>query len=196
MSCFIFANDRENDGKIDIDGLYDKAQKRDLKQLSIFNKLLNRIHTRIRLTGRNKCEDKHIWYTVPEYIFGEPIYNQGDCIGYLVVKLEENGFDVRYMHPNTLFVSWNKWVPSYVRSEIKRKTGKVIDEGGNLIRNNEDDEDDNPNSTDPNSSLFNNRNSNNNKPQKQYTPINNYKPSGNLVYGNDLLEEIDKKINL
>ena len=190
MSCFLFVNDEETKGKINIDDLYEKNQKKDLKQLAIFNKILNRIHKRITLTSKSMKSDKHIWFTVPEYIFGEPIYDQGDCIGYLVVKLEENGFHVRYIHPNTLFVSWQNWVPAYVRSEIKKKTGKVIDEKGNLIRK-EDSEDEN----DPNSKLLNDKQNNLQKGQKQYTPINQYKPTGNLVYNPEMFEKIEKKIN-
>ena len=78
MSCFLFSNDDDNLQKINIDELYDKNQRRDLKQISIFNKILNRIHKRITYTGRNKRNDKHIWFTVPEYIFGEPVYDKGE----------------------------------------------------------------------------------------------------------------------
>jgi hypothetical protein len=154
MSVFLYVNDEETRGKVNIDDLYDKSQQRDLKQLTIFNKLLNRVHKRITTTARNKRNDKHIWFLVPEYIFGEPIYDQGECIAYLVVKLEENGFYVRYMHPNTLFVSWNNWVPSYVRNEIKKKTGIVLDEKGNIIKKEEDAD------NDPNSKILNDKNSN------------------------------------
>ena len=105
MSCFLYVDDKEAQRKINIDELYEKKHQRDLKQLSIFNKILNRIHRRITHTGRNKMNDKHIWFTVPEYIFGEPTYDKGHCIGFLVAKLDENGFFTRYMHPNTLFIS-------------------------------------------------------------------------------------------
>ena len=188
MSCILTVDDEETIGKINIDDLYEKKQKRDLKQLSIFNKLLNRIHRRITFTSKNKTNDKHIWFTVPEYIFGEPIYDQGDCIGYLVNKLEENGFHVRYIHPNTLFVSWNNWIPSYVRNEIKKKTGKVIDEKGNLIEKNDKDEDE------INNSILNEKGSQINKNKKEYKPINQYRPTGNLVYNPELFENIEKKI--
>ena len=123
MSCFLYVNDDDAVKKINIDDLYEKKQQRDLKQVSIFNKILNRIQHRIELTGRTKRNDKYIWFTVPEYIFGEPIYDKGDCIAYVVTKLEENGFFIRYMHPNTLFISWENWVPTYVRNEIKKKEG-------------------------------------------------------------------------
>ena len=191
MSCFLYVNDEETNQKLNIDDLYEKNQKKDLKQVAIFNKLLNRVHKRITLTSKSMKSDKHIWFVVPEYIFGEPIYDQGDCIGYLVVKLEENGFHVRYIHPNTLFVSWENWVPAYVRTEFKKKTGKVIDEKGNVINDEIDDE------QDSNTKLFNDRTANTTqKNGKQYTPINQYKPTGNLVYNPELFEKIEKKVTI
>jgi hypothetical protein len=132
-SIFIFDHEEESGSKINIDELYDKRQRRDLKQLSIFNKILNRVHKRVQYTARSKQGDTFIWFLVPEYIVGEPIYDKGDCIGYLVSQLEKNGFFVKYVHPNTLFVSWHTWVPSYVRNEIKKKLGVILDEKGNIV---------------------------------------------------------------
>lgn len=188
MSSFLYVNDEESRGKVNIDDLYEKKQQRELKQLSIFNKLLNRIHKRITLTGRNKPNDKHIWFIVPEYIFGEPLYDQGDCIAYLVNKLEDNGFQVKYVHPNAIFVSWVNWIPSYVRNEFKKKTGMVINEKGEVISKQEDKEDD------MNSRMLNEKQTNQ-KDQKNYTPIAQYKPTGNLVYGSDMFEKIEKKVS-
>jgi hypothetical protein len=192
MSSFLYVNDEETRGKINIDELYEKKQQRELKQLSIFNKLLNRIHKRITFTARNKANDKHIWFIVPEYIFGEPVYDQGDCIAYLVNKLEDNGFHVKYVHPNALFVSWVNWIPSYVRNEFKKKTGMVINEKGEILSKDDDNKED-----DMNGRLFNDKqnvNQKDQKEQKQYTPIGQYKPTGNLVYGSDMFEKIEKKV--
>jgi len=192
MSCLLYVNDEEAQHKINIDDLYEKKHSRDLKQLSIFNKILNRIHRRIQITGRNKRHDKHIWFTVPEYIFGEPNYDQGECLGYLVTKLEDNGFFVKYMHPNTLFVSWENWIPSYTRNEIKKKMGIVLDEKGNVIEKlNEHAEFE---SHDPNERLLNATAAAAKKEQKQYTPIDKYKPTGNLVYNPEMFEKIEKKV--
>lgn len=132
MSYFIQVEDKEADAKINIDELYERAQQQDLKQLSIFRKILNRIHTRIKKIAQGKVSDKHIFFHVPEYIFGEPLYDKGDCIAFLVNQLKENKFNVRYIHPNTLFISWAHWIPAYVRNEFKRKTGKILDEFGNI----------------------------------------------------------------
>jgi hypothetical protein len=177
-SIFLFDHEEANNGKINIDDLYERRQKRDLKQLEIFNKILNRIHKRIQYTAKNKlCSDNHIWFNVPEYIVGEPVYDKGDCTGYLVSQLEHNGFFVKYVYPNTLFISWHNWVPSYVRNEIKKKMGVAIDEKGNVIELDVEQ----PKTIQQQ-----------NKDQKQYTPIKSYKPS---VYGEDLLAKVEKKIS-
>jgi hypothetical protein len=191
MSNFLFSTDEESVGKINIDDLYTKSQQRDQKQLMIFNKILNRIHNKIKSTTRGQKKETHVWFAVPEYIFGEPIYNQGDCIGHLVVKLEENGFHVQYMHPNTLFVSWANWIPTYVRNEVKKQTGKVLDEKGNVIRDLKAEQDD----EDMNTQLFNDKNNPLQKNKKEYTPLDQYKPTGNLVYNQDMFDKIDKKMS-
>ena len=132
MSYFLLPDDKEADARVNIDELYERAQQQDLKQASIFKKILNRIHTRIKKTAQSKVSDKHIFFHVPEYIFGEPLYNKNDCLSYLMFQLSENKFHVRYIHPNTLFLSWSHWIPAHVRNEFKRKTNKTIDEFGNI----------------------------------------------------------------
>ena len=92
MSYFLYTTDDDTNQKIDIDGLFEKNQQKELKQLSIFNKILNRIHTRIKLTSRTKINDKYIWFNIPEYIFGEPIYDKAECIAYIISKLEFKKF--------------------------------------------------------------------------------------------------------
>ncbi len=189
MSIFLF-DEEETKGKINIDDLYEKQQKKDLKQISIFNKILNRIHNKIRITSRNRNGDKYIWFTVPEYIFGESVYQQADCIAYLVDKLEENKFHIRYMHPNTLFVSWAHIVPSYVRTEIKKKMGIIMDEYGNVVDKVEGREDVNLNER-----LMGMQAASTPVPEKKiYTPISNYKPTGKFVYDPSLFETLEKKL--
>ena len=199
MSCFLYVDDEDAVRKINIDELYEKNKKRDLKQLSIFNKILNRVHRRITITGRNKRNDKYIWFAIPEFIFGEPVYDQKECIAYVVSKLEDNGFFIRFIYPNTLFISWDNWVPSYARSEIRKKTGLILDEKGNVIdRIDKKDVAAGAGAAidDPNARIFNDRNAPPaQKEQKQYTPIGSYKPTGNLVYNRDFFDKIEKKVS-
>jgi hypothetical protein len=206
MSCFLFTEDNDNVRKINIDELYEKKKQRDLRQLSVFNKILNRINKRILTTSQTKRDETYIWYQVPPYIFGEPIYDQTDCIGYVVTKLAENGFFVKYINPGTLFISWENWVPTYARQEIRKKTGYVLDENGNIIdrvdpkdKGGRDDENgflgkEVP-SNDPRRIQIGNPDtvSAQTKDGKKYTPIAQYKPTGSLIYG-DALEKLEKRV--
>ena len=199
MSCFLFTEDDDNVRKVNIDELYEKKQKRDQRQLSVFNKILNRINRRITTTSQMKRDEKYVWYQVPPYIFGEPIYDQTDCIAYVVTKLAENGFFVKYINPGTLFISWENWVPTYARQEIRKRTGYILDEKGNVIDRVEpkEKERDGDNSFLGKESGQNQQNEqkteSTSKDGKKYTPIAQYKPTGNLIYG-DALEKLEKRV--
>ena len=92
--------------KLNMDELFEKKKQRDLDQLNIYNKVLNRIHIKIKTVSRQKTDEQHCWYIVPEVIMGVPRYDQGSCIAYVIDKLETNGFSVKYIHPNVIFICW------------------------------------------------------------------------------------------
>ena len=127
-NIFTLENCTEFSEKINIDELYEKKRQLDQNKLELFKKILNRIHVRIKTTAKQNVHEKFCWFVVPEIIIGVPKYDQAGCIAYLSNTLQENGFNVRYFHPNTLFICWDHWVPSYVRTEIKKKTGVQINE--------------------------------------------------------------------
>ena len=142
-------------------------------------------------------------------ILGVATYDRASCISYILEELTNNDFVVRYTHPNLIFVSWKHYIPSYVRTEFKKKTGIVIDEHGNRVE--ELDEYGNilppsqtvnnplsSNSLDPfNMGLARKINPKNNPEnpanKKEFKPINDYKPTGNLVYGKELFKKIEDK---
>ena len=196
-SIFTIYNIEDFSEKINIDELYEKKRQQDLNKLALFNKLLNRVHVRIRTVSRQKVDEQFCWFLVPETILGVPKYDQGSCIAYLMDKLKTSGFNVRYIHPNLLFISWMHWVPSYVRTEIKKKTGIKVNEYGERIE--EDENEDGlkgmtNDSSNPNDYLLKqNDNPQSKQQKKEYTPIKSYKPSGNLVYDDDLLNKIENK---
>ena len=181
--------------KINLDDLYDKKREYDLSKLDIFNKLLGRIHNKIKLTSRQKHDEQFCWFVVPEMMIGIPKYDQGSAIAYIKDKLTSNGFVTKYIHPNLLFISWKHWIPSYVRSEIQKKMGVKIDGYGNLVNDEEKKklEESNPNllvlNTDKSLSLGND------EKKKDFKSIKDYAPSGNLVYNKDLLTKIENKFN-
>jgi len=186
--------------KLNIDELYEKKRQHDLNQLALFNKILNRIHVKIKTQARQKNDEQFCWFLVPEVIIGVPKYDQPACIAYLIEKLKTNSFNVRYIHPNMLFISWMHIVPSYVRTELKKKTGIVVNEFGQKIEE-ENAEGENKVITqearNPNEYLLNIKapdgSVDKGKQKKEYTPIKSYKPSGNLVYDDDILNKIENK---
>ena len=196
-NIFTLENIEDFSEKINIDDLYEKKRHQDLNKLGLFNKILNRIHVKIKTVSRQKVDEQFCWFLVPEIIIGVPKYDQSACIAYLIDKLKLNGFNVRYIHPNTLFISWMHWMPSYIRTEIKKKLGINIDEYGKKI---EDDNSENiiiQNTVDPNEFILNKNQDPNQKskqPKKEYTPINSYKPSGNLIYDEALLNKIEGRL--
>ena len=195
-NIFTLENIQDFSVKINIDDLYERKRQQDLSKLDLFNKILNRIHVRIKMTSRQKIDEQFCWYVIPEIIIGVPKYDQGACIAYIMDKLKENGFNVRYVHPNALFIQWIHWVPSYVRTELKKKTVIVINEYGEKVV----DEEDNEKITllpydisNANNDLLKISKENKNI-KKSYTPIKSYKPSGNLVYDDDLISQLGNKI--
>ena len=197
-NIFTLENVEDFSEKLNIDELYEKKRQYDLNKLALFNKILNRIHVRIKTVSRQRKDEQFCWFVVPEVIIGVPRYDQAACVAYLIDKLKENGFNVRYIHPNTLFISWLHWVPSYVRTELKKKTGIVINEFG---EKQEEGQDNNSmktitDITDHNDLMLNRNQDLSQKvkqPKKEYTPINSYRPSGNLVYDNEMLNKIEDK---
>jgi hypothetical protein len=186
-NIFTLENFTDFSEKINIDELYEKKRQTDLNKLELFKKILNRIHIRIKTTAKQNIHEKFCWFVVPEIIIGVPKYDQAGCIAYLMNTLETNGFKVRYFHPNTILISWDHWVPSYVRNEIKKKTGIAVNEYGEKIEQETVDENDIVLEEQVNIQQIKN--------SKKYTPINSYKPSGKLVYSEDLLNKIENKIS-
>ena len=196
-NIFTLENVQDFSDKLNIDDLYEKKRQHDVHQLDLFNKILNRIHVRIKTTSKQKTDEQFCWFLVPEMIIGVPKYDQAACIAYVIDKLKTNGFNVRYIHPNTLFISWGHWVPSYVRTELKKQTGRVVNELGARVYE--------PNEETNRTKFMNNYDSPNEVIQtpdkimklntKEYTPIKSYKPAGNLIYNDSMLNRIEEKIN-
>ena len=201
-SIFTLENLTDFSEKLNIDDLYERKKQHDLNKMELFNKILNRIHVRIKTISRQKVDEQFCWYVVPEMIIGVPKYDQGACVAYIMDKLTTNGFRVRYIHPNTLFICWNHWVPSYIRNELKKKTGIVVDEYGKRVSENED-EFPRDNSSSLNSLMIEGKNGAAKKSlrsqreeqnRKNFTPIQSYKPQGNFIYDDEIINLLEEKL--
>ena len=190
-TIFTLGESSNESHKLNLDELYEKKQQQDLNTLGLYNRILGRIHNRIKTVSRQQTKEQFCWYVMPETIIGVPKYDYGACTAYIIDQLRENGLVVKYTHPNLLLISWGTWCPSYVRNEIKKKTGVVIDGNGKRLDKETVQASAND---DPNELMFHRKTGVNDqvKPGKEYTPIDTYKPSG-LIYNENLLRKIEDK---
>lgn len=180
------------DNKINLDELYERKQKHDLNTLNVYNRILQRIHTKVRYNSRIHPNTQHCWYIIPEIIIGLPKYDNQSCIAYIIDKLRDNGFVIKYIHPNLLFISWKSWTPGYVREEIRKQTGIHVDGWGNRKPVIGEDRNQVP-VTDPNTLMMTKSKSVTLSSKPEYKDIHTYKPTGNLIYNKDLLKRIEDK---
>jgi hypothetical protein len=180
--------------KINLDDLYNRTHDLDNLRLRIYKKLLNRAHAKIKYASRRRNSEHFCFFIVPEFLVGTPRYDSAACIAYIMDKLLENGFIIKYTHPNLLFISWKHYVPKYKRLDFKKKYGYTIDGFGNYVedkKNNDQNEKININNL-----LVKKQNISaiNKKVDKNYTQISEYKPTGNLIYNKDMLKNIENTI--
>lgn len=177
--------------QLNLDELYERKREIQEQKEMIYKRILSRILKKIKMTARLKHEEQFCFYVVPEVIIGFPRYDIQSCISYIIEKLNENKLYVKYTHPNMLFISWQHYIPSYERNEIKKKTGVEVDGFGNVVKDDEYDE---------HTKVFDDltrkntlMNSNDkNKPKVEFKKTSSYTPLG--IYNEEMLRHINDKI--
>jgi hypothetical protein len=91
--------------KINILDLHRRIDCKKQRKVESYDKVLEIFHRRIRRAADNK--QVRCVLAVPEFVYGYPIYELNPCIEHLAKSLARNGFVVRYMFPNTLYISWD-----------------------------------------------------------------------------------------
>lgn len=90
---------------VDIATLRKKKEEKDKRSLMLFDDVLQRCHKRIVRTAE-KAQDA-VFYTVPLFEINKPpITNIKACMAYVIYNLKKDGFDVTYIFPNMLWISW------------------------------------------------------------------------------------------
>ena len=203
-------DDNHFNEKLNMDELFKQRKISEEHKIKIYQRILARVHTKIKTTSRmriNKSKtnllssnDKFCFFLIPEFVLGIPRYNLVNCTSYIIEKLIDNGFMIKYTHPNLLFISWRHYIPHYERAQIKKKTGVSIDSWGNVV-NKKDKKDTKDTKIDMNSLLLKNTPYSGNlkikkkEDKKDYKQISTYKPTGNLIYNTKLLTRIANTVS-
>jgi len=136
---------------LNIDELNNNIKQKEKKQNIIYDEILKKCNHKIKKTSETTTNG-YCFYIIPEYIYGFPLYKFKGCILYIFKTLTTNGFEVRYTHPNLLFISWlGKTNPQNYKSIEKKRNG--------------------------------------------YRDIEEYKPTGNLIY-NKTFNSLSNKLNI
>lgn len=159
-----------DDPHLNIDELYETKRKIDLNRVSNYTKLLNKIHTKIKIASKQRNNPQFCSFVMPEVLLGYPKYNFAECLTFILDRLDQDGFITRYIHPNLIFICWSHWVPGYVREELQKKTNLQVDSFGRTIEK-----------KDKTVVKFE---------KGESKPISTYKPSGLFVYDDDMIHSM------
>ena len=109
---------------INIYELQNNIRKKEKKQKRIFTKILLQCVKRIKTVAKN--EQTECIYSVPNVVFGLPLFNKMTCLEFLIEKLTKKGFRVYPMPPEHILISW-KVIPKNhypVQIEIQHHSQK------------------------------------------------------------------------
>jgi len=138
---------------LNINTLFEEMDQKVLNRLKMFDDILVQIHNKIKISSKNKTF--FCTHQIPEFLIGKPIYKIEDLRKYLINSLKRDKFDVLYIHPNLLFISWDK------QQKNKRNVNKVASNNNNNI----------------------------------FKKIDDYNPTGNLLYNDNILSNINSKFS-
>lgn len=94
--------------KISLAELYKLKDKKELSKYITFDNIINICHKKIKNTAT--IGGMNIFYEIPFYVYGKPLYKIDDCVKYIVESLRNNGFFVQILpepNINMIYVSWN-----------------------------------------------------------------------------------------
>ena len=92
--------------QLKIPDLFERTNQKNLRRLEIFDSVLVKCHKRIKYNS--DLERTYCFYQIPEFIIGVPLYNIYEMRKYIINSLKNNGFQIMYIDPNWLFISWGQ----------------------------------------------------------------------------------------
>lgn len=84
--------------------LVQKQKEREKIKYKTFSKIYNLLEKKIILASSSNFYQ--IYYQVPEFIIGLPLYNCKECSSYLAHQLHINGFTVDINDSNMMLIKW------------------------------------------------------------------------------------------
>jgi|TARA_B110000858_G_scaffold89583_1_gene103539 hypothetical protein len=105
--------------QLNIHKLYESSRRKELKKFETFDKILQRCHNKITLYAENRKTE--CIYEVPEFIIGVPLYNINELKEYLISSLNKNGFILKQLPPNWIYISWDIENKKKMKVKVEKK---------------------------------------------------------------------------
>ena len=90
---------------ININDLYNTQKNRQINKMNCFKKILQKCYNRIKTVAQKS--ETFCFYLVPEFSIGIPLYNVYQCANFIIDSLKQSGFNILYIRPNLLYISWD-----------------------------------------------------------------------------------------
>jgi hypothetical protein len=91
--------------RLSIYDLHDEINRKKEVREKVYEKILEICYNKIR--SASKKEMYKVYFDVPEFVIGLPVYKLNDCIQYVMNNLRSNNFIVEYYFPKILYISWD-----------------------------------------------------------------------------------------
>ena len=95
---------------IDMNELLSARRHATHRKHGVYKKILTLCHRRIRYNAKLRSDTTWCVYQIPTFVPGLPRFDLDDCTRYCMAKLRENGFEITFVPPQTIIVSWDKQV--------------------------------------------------------------------------------------
>ena len=89
----------------------------DALRLKTYNRILTSVHEKIRFVSKQYNSTQMTHVDIPEWQLGCPQFDVKDCILYIVWNLRHAGFQVLYVSPNRLLISWKEQSIQYYQED-------------------------------------------------------------------------------
>ena len=93
--------------KIDLHELMRIKEQRDLRNLKVFNHILDLCYKKIRQIAEHG--GMSLYYNIPPIIIGFPLYNHNNCIEHISKQLRRSGLYIGNLAPPNqayIYISW------------------------------------------------------------------------------------------
>jgi len=106
---------------LNINNLYSEFQKKQKGRFDTYQDVLLKCHRKIKLTASNL--NTELYFKVPDYIFGKPLYDVNACREFIIQKLVYNGFFATHVGNSIIYISWQKHTHS--NNQINNKNNNT-----------------------------------------------------------------------